>query len=136
MDQRFHFKLSQNVALDEIDLELLCDRICADIAPWDQSACASPQNLFLEDDIDEKEFMNALEKSFQKLSTRNPVSADEAVEILKEKYRALYSEIIEGGVIKEGGDYLLHLEENKFLRPSPLNRSLIVKKFSSIGGTL
>lgn len=131
---KISFQVVTRRGLDEIDLELLCDRICADIAPWDQSACASPQNLFLEDDIDENMFLETLEKSFQKLSKRNLVSDDEAVEILKEKYRAMYSEIIEGGALKAGDDYLLHVEENKFLRPSPLNRSLIIKKFSSIGG--
>ncbi len=130
---KISFQLVTKRGLDEVDLDLLCERICADIAPWDQSACASPQNLFLEDDIDEKVFVTALEKAFQKLSKRNSVSADEAVEILKEKYRAMYSEIIDGGMIKVGEDYLLHVEENKFLRPSPLNRSLIIKKFSSIG---
>src|SRR5690606_20830344 len=60
------------------------------------------------------------------------ISQDEEVEILKEYYRGLYSELMEEGVVRKSSDYLIHLESNSFLRPSPLNRSLIIKKYSSL----
>ncbi len=129
---KISFQLVSKKALDEYDLSTIAQRVCADIAPWDQSACASPQNLYLEESIDEKSFLETLEKAFENLPSRGMISADEAVEILKEKYRGLYSSIMEKGDVRQGEDFLLHFEENKFLRPSPLNRSLIIKKYKTV----
>ncbi len=129
---KISFQIISKRGMEETSLELIAERVCADIAPWDQSACSSPQNLYLEAGLDEGKLMSALEIAFQKLSKRNSVSADESVEILKEKYRALYSTLMENGDYKQGTDFLLHKEENKFLRPSPLNRSLIIKTYDSL----
>ncbi len=110
-------------------LSSIAQRIVRDIIPWNQGACASPQNLYLQEGIDKDSLLKVLEEAFALAPERAPISDDEAVEILKEKYRALYSELMEGGSLREGENYLLHQESNPYLRPSPLNRSLIIKSF-------
>lgn len=112
-------------------LSVIAQKVVDDIIPWDQSACASPQNLYLENSIDEKKFLNALDEAFSKAPARGHVDEDEATEILKEKYRGYYSELMENGLLKSGNEHLLHLEDNQLLKPSPLHRSLIIKRFSS-----
>ena len=113
------------------NLQKVAEKIVADIIPWDQSACASPQNLFLEESITD-ELIGYIDEAFLKAPPRGHIDEDEATEILKEKYRGLYSELMEGGALRSGPEHLLHLETNKILKPSPLHRSLIVKKFSSV----
>lgn len=117
--------------LESEALKEVAARIVRDILPWNQQACASPQNLFIEEGIEEGELLLAIEDALKASTPRGAITDDEAVEILKEKYRGLYSELMEEGRIRSGGDYLLHLEGDKNLRPSPLNRSLILKRFSS-----
>jgi phenylacetate-CoA ligase len=116
-------------ALDNKFLHLVAEAVVRDVIPWDQSACASPQNLYLQEGIDEIEFMDALDAAFNASPKRGVISDDEAVEILKEKYRGLYSELMDGGRVSEGKEHLLHLESNRFIKPSPLARSLIIKRF-------
>lgn len=113
------------------DLDVVAKKIVADIVPWNQSACASPQNLYIQEGVEVEKLLFEIEKAFQDSPKRSEISDDEAVEILKEKYRALYSSLMEEGTILEGTDYLVHQEQSDVLRPSPLNRSLIVKRFSS-----
>jgi len=111
------------------DLRVVAQKIIQDIAPWDQGACASPQNLYVQENVDEKSLLFALNDEFQKTTKGGEVSEDESVEILKEKYRGFYSELMEDGLMLDGPTHLIHFEKNKFLKPSPLHRSLIVKKF-------
>lgn len=118
--------------LDNKKTRLVAESIVADIVPWDQSACASPQNLYLEEGIDEAELLSELEKAFKKAPSRGAITEDEATEILKEKYRGYYSELMEDGKITAGEEYLLHIEDNKLLKPSPLHRSLIIKRYRDL----
>lgn len=110
-------------------LSQIADKIVSDITPWNQGACASPQNLYLQEGIDENAFFLELERAFERSPKRGEISEDEATEILKETYRAHYSELMEEGKFLQGQEYLVHLENNRLLRPSPLNRSLIIKRF-------
>lgn len=110
-------------------LSSVAKRVVQDILPWNQGACASPQNLYLQEGVDSKELLKEIEEALRAAPERAEISEDEAVEILKEKYRGIFSELMEGGVIRTGDDYLLHKENNALLRPSPLNRSLIIKSF-------
>lgn len=119
-------------SLENKDLSIIAQKIVEDIIPWDQSACASPQNLYLEEGIDEDSLLSELEKAFLKAPQRGDLSSDEATEILKEKYRSIYSELMESGKSLSGKDHLIHVENNRFLKPSPLHRSLIVKRFSHL----
>ena len=114
------------------DINLIAEAVVRDIIPWDQSACASPQNLYLQEGIDESAMIKAIDQAFAKAPARGELSDDEATEILKEKYRGYYSELMEGGKVSSGKEHLLHLEENKFIKPSPLGRSLIIKRFKDV----
>lgn len=116
--------------LKDKSLAMIAEKIVADIIPWDQSACASPQNLYLQEGIDEQSLINELDKAFTKAPPRGHIDEDEATEILKEQYRGYYSELMEGGKVSKGTEHLIHLEENKLLKPSPLHRSLIIKRFT------
>lgn len=120
-------------AFEQTFLSELADAIAKDVCLWDQQACASSQNLFFEEGIDVKALMNALAVSFDKFPIeRGELESDEEVEILKEDFRARYSETMENGLSLKGKNYLLHFETKPLLRPSPLNRSLILKKFKNI----
>lgn len=115
--------------LKEKDLDQVARWVVEDIVPWDQSACASPQDLFIQEGIDENKLLSALERAFSTAPARGELDPDEAVEILKERYRGLYSDLMGEGRFAQGENYLFHLESNKYLRPSPLHRSLIIKRF-------
>jgi phenylacetate-CoA ligase len=118
-------------SLENKNLKLVCEAIVRDVIPWDQSACASPQNLYLQEGIDENLFIAELNAAFEAAPPRGELSDDEAVEVLKEKFRGYYSELMENGKVSEGPQHLLHLEKNKFIKPSPLGRSLIIKRFKN-----
>jgi phenylacetate-coenzyme A ligase PaaK-like adenylate-forming protein len=123
------FQIMSRQGLSSMGITKAAQAVVSDIIPWNQGACASPQDLFIQEGIDRNELMQALEEAFSRAPKRSALSDDEATEILKEKYRALYSELMEGGKFAEGESFLLHAEANKYLRPSPLNRSLIIKTF-------
>lgn len=127
------FQVVSRKGLSSIGLERGAQVIVTDILPWNQGACASPQNLYLEEGINRDELLSAIAEAFSRAPARSAISEDEAVEILKEKARGEYSELMEGGKILTGEDFLLHAEKDNVLRPSPLNRSLIVKSFKSAG---
>jgi phenylacetate-coenzyme A ligase PaaK-like adenylate-forming protein len=113
------------------DISKIAEKVVADIIPWDQGACASPQNLYLEEGIDEELFLESLDKAFRLAPPRGLVDEDEATELLKETYRAYYSELMGEGSLRVGPEHLIHLEDNNVLRPSPLHRSLVIKRFKS-----
>lgn len=116
-------------SLENKNLKLVTQAVVRDVIPWDQSACASPQNLYLQEGVDEILFLEELNKAFEESAPRGKISEDEATEVLKELYRGYYSELMEEGKVTFGKEHLLHLEENKFIKPSPLARSLIIKRF-------
>ena len=121
--------ITQN-ALKNKNLNVVCDKIVADVIPWDQSACSSPQNLYLQEGIDQNLFLAALDEAFIRAPKGGVLTEDEATEMLKETYRGYYSELIEDGkILSRPESHLLHAEKNKFIKPSPLHRSLIIKSF-------
>jgi phenylacetate-coenzyme A ligase PaaK-like adenylate-forming protein len=126
---KISFQVISKASLINKDISKVAQAVVQDIVPWNQGACASPQNLFLQEGIPENELLIAIDKAFKNSPQHNTLSDDEAVEILKETYRGHYSELMEDGKVLVGESHLLHLEENRFLRPSPLGRSLIIKRF-------
>jgi phenylacetate-CoA ligase len=114
------------------DISKVAKAIVSDIIPWNQGACASAQNLFVQEGIDTAKLMQSIDDAFNSAPERGDLSEDESVEILKERYRALYSQLMDGGMAHQGQEHLLHFESNKFLRPSPLGRTLIVKPFRDV----
>ena len=130
---KISFQVIFRDALERTGYEAAGKRVAADVALWDQAACASPQNLFFEQGTDVKKLMAAIGRGFEDaLFPRGRLSDDEHVEILKEKARATYSTILEGGAELTGAEYFLHFDPSPGLRPSPLNRTLILKAFTSI----
>lgn len=126
---KISFQLISKEGLKPTNFKLVAEKIVADIIPWDQAACASPQNLYLQEGIDSESLMMAINQAFENAPPRGKVSEDEATEILKEKYRGYYSELMENGKLTFGNEHLLHLEESRILKSSPLNRTLIIKRF-------
>ncbi len=121
--------------LENSNLTKIAKKIAEDLALWDQSACASPQNLFFQEGIDHQALMDAVAAALESYPIpRGKISANEAVEILKEKQRGKYSRLLENGYEKEGDDYYLTLDPStpSTLKPSPLNRTLIFKPFTDI----
>ncbi len=109
------------------------DGIAKDVSQWDQAACANMQNLFIADDVEVKSLLEELSKSFEKYPIkRGRVSKDEAVEILKEKSKANMTEFKTQVSSISSDEYFIRFDDKKVLTPSALNRTLIIKKFSSI----
>jgi phenylacetate-CoA ligase len=126
------FQLISSEGIRDKNLTKVAEKIVADIVPWDQSACASPQNLYLQEGIDSSVFLKQLENAFNRTPNRGQLDDDEATEMLKETYRGYWSELMEGGRVQTGKNHLVHLEASKILRPSPLHRSLIIKRYRDI----
>lgn len=107
--------------------------IANDISRWDQAACASPQNLFVEEGVAVESLMQAVGEALErKVLSRGKLEADEHVEILKEEFRGKLTSLTEGGALLKGRDWLLHFDPSPGLRPSALNRTLILKRFISM----
>lgn len=129
---KISLQVISRASLENKDLSKVAQAVVRDVIPWDQSACASPQNLYLQEGIDESQMIKALNQAFNQSAPRGKITEDEATEILKELYRGYYSELMEEGKVSQGREHLLHLEENKFIKPSPLGRSLIIKRFTDV----
>ncbi len=117
-------------AFEGLGVESIASNIAKDICIWDQSACASPQNLFIESGVDVKKLIKSLSQALTHYPLkRGELSSDEAVEILKEEQRAKLNLVSNHGYYEKGKDFLIHFDPHPYLRPSPLNRTLIIKEF-------
>ncbi len=124
----------------EKELEAVCAGLSMDISIWEQAACSSPQNIYL---IESKQFSaeRFCEKLYEALREKASVlpmkelTMDEGVEILKTRERSRVQEI-KGGVKtyykKSGPHCTVILTGNETVETSPLFRTVIVKKISSI----
>jgi len=109
------------------------DGIARDVCMWDQSACANMQNLFVSADTDIKNLIENLSVAFDNFSlSRGRLTSDENVEVLKEISRAEYEQFETGHGFKAGEQYLIRFDSSPILSPSSLNRTLIIRKYSSI----
>ena len=118
---------------DHNSIEDVAKRIVSDVSLWDQSACAAAQNLFVEDGVDLNSLMTALDDAFKSFEIkRGTLSADEHVDILKEKFRAEYSYLQTKIDYIQGDEYFIHFDPDLVLRPSPLNRTLIIKPYKML----
>lgn len=130
---KISFSVISKKAFANYPLREIARKIVFDLTLWDQAACASPQNLFLEDGIDEKKLMKEVAKLLINHALRpSSLSADEYVEIQKEVFKAKTKQFLKQGHYMKGADFLLHFENSPELRNSPLNRTLIIKKFKNI----
>lgn len=111
----------------------LSKKIVEDVAIWDQAACAASQNLFIESEIDVRALMIEISNAFKNYNLdRARLDDDEYVDLLKEKSRAQYSFSHTDIDFIEGKDYFIHYEPSDTLRPSPLNRTLIIKSYKNV----
>jgi len=119
--------------LHRSDVDDVGQRVARDVCMWDQSACASPQDLFWQHGIDVDRLLASVAAGFRAYPMpRGPLSDDEAVEVLKERYRGKVSRLLAGGNEVVGTDFYLHADPQPGLRPSPLQRTLILKQFSDL----
>ncbi len=119
-------------AYEAADPGRVAQLLARDIMLWDQAACASPQNLFVQEGIDLAALMAVLGAALDAAPlARGRLDEDEQVELLKERYRARLTSLTEGGRYLEGSSWLLHYDPAPGLRPSALNRSLILKTFKT-----
>lgn len=129
---KISFQLLTRKGLEKIGLQETASGIARDLVMWDQQACSSPQNLFVEEGVNLPQLMGQIGDSLDApLFPRGELGADEQVEILKERERARVSRHLEQGHSLQGKDWLLHHETRPFLRASPLNRTLIIKTFKN-----
>ncbi len=111
----------------------LSRRLAEEICLWDQSACASPQNLFLQDGVDTGTFMKALGEALKNYPyPRGLLSPDEMVEMHKESALARLLSHQEEHEFLQGTDYMIHLDPRPGIRPSPLFRTLLIKPFEDV----
>ena len=130
---KFSFEVVLKRALERLGFEAAGSRIARELCLWDQAACASPQNLFIEDGLDRKALLDAVCRALDRHDLpRGVQSPDEEVEALKEVYRAKLTAFTEGGEFRRGKDYLIHFDPNPGARPSALNRTLIIKGFKDL----
>lgn len=120
-------------ALEMTSITEIASRSARDVIYWDQAACASPQNLFLEDGIDPKAFVQALADALGASGIpRGPIDGDEAVELLQEEHRGWMTSLQHGGCFQKGQDWMVHFDPRPGVRPSPLHRTLLVKPFRDL----
>ena len=126
------------------DMRDLVDRISLDMTMWEQKACNCPQMILIEKSAsDEKtgEFLKTLAESLERRTEEFPLGArtdDENVEILRARELALAKGIVKKEKIGISGpkmlDWTIIYDEEKdlTLQFSPLNRTMIVKRYSSM----
>ncbi len=128
---KISFQVLTKGGLEKAGLDAASAAIARDLVMWDQQACSSPQNLFVEKGADIPKLLEAIGRHLDAPAfPRGELSADEHVELLKERERARVSRHLEGGHSREGATWLLHHETRPFLRASPLNRTLVLKDFT------
>lgn len=131
---KISFQVVTKRGIEKLGVETLGTAIAQDLIMWDQQACSSPQNLFVEKGADIPKLQRAIADALEQSPLgRGQLSADEQVEILKERERARVSRLLEQGHSLEGKEWLLHYETRPYLRTSPLNRSLVMKPFADLG---
>jgi phenylacetate-coenzyme A ligase PaaK-like adenylate-forming protein len=119
--------------LQKTGMEEVCNQIALDVCMWDQAACANMQDLYVDSRIDLNLLISSLTNSFLNFKYElGDVSKDERVEILKEKSLALYDEMDTGIKSEFNSKFNLRFENHLKLRSSPLNRTLIIKKYKEI----
>lgn len=130
---KISFQVLTKNFLDTVGLEKTCRLIAQDICLWDQQACSNAQALYIEDTIDINLLIPKVGKALDSYHMKgSTVSNDEEVERVKEHAKSELSEFKTGIVSYKTDNSLVTFEDHPYLRPSVLNRSLVVKKFSSV----
>ena len=138
------FGVISNEGLIASDIKDVCERIAFDVSIWEQKACNCPQMIFVEEKVSDarmKEFLGALETAFKNINSTIPSanrSNDEFVEVLKARELAKYKACAANERVTVMGpdnlDWTIICDmdmRNKDFELSPLNRTLLIKRYRS-----
>lgn len=135
------------VSFGAIGAEALADpAVAADtalaLALWDQSACSSPQVLYVEDPSPDHgptlAFMDRLAQALDEVQARlpqGPLGMQEQAELTKERLVAEVTEAMGLGILRTPGkapDWTLIAEWDPTFKLSPLFRTLYIKPVASL----
>jgi phenylacetate-coenzyme A ligase PaaK-like adenylate-forming protein len=120
--------------IDE-DLKKAAKGFARDVCLWEQRACTSCQNIFVEGDA--RRFASLLFDSLEELSVSIPpgeVHLDEAFEIRKERELARWRAFNGEGLLFEGrkGSHTVIVGTGPDITPSPLNRTVYVNAVNDL----
>ncbi|MFP5503656.1 MAG: acyl-CoA reductase [Candidatus Sericytochromatia bacterium] len=126
-------------------VEATAARAARDISLWDQSACSSPQVIYLEDASADHEgvtrFLEALAPALDAVAEQFPMgtlSLQEKAEITKERQMAAMDEVMGLGrlVTPQGQSWTVVLEHDPAFKLSPLFRTIYLKPVASLDRAL
>ncbi len=127
---RFSFALARLSALDSADARSLA----LDMVMWEQRACASPQVLFVEGEVERwRPFLTSLGQELEALSVTLPqgqLELDQKIEIRRERELAHFAGECQGP--ETSFRWTILVRDWKDHHTSPLNRTLVVVPFSEI----
>jgi hypothetical protein len=143
---KISFGVISREGLASSDMADISGRIAFDISLWEQKACNSPQAVFVEDSVDEpamRLFIDLLAAGLKKMHSVFPPgkrSDDEYVEIMKAREMAVAGHLMADRPACVVGpntfDWTIIVEGKPGptdLTPSPLNRTIIIRRFGSLG---
>ena len=125
---KISFHVITQKGLEDLDYS----QVVKDITFYNQQACSSSQNIYLEASIDRKKFLSELKNAW--FYTRENLDPNEYVEFLKEKQLDLYQEFLgqTPGIFTK--DMSASLSSHNFPEPTALNGSVKIKSFDSLNG--
>ncbi|KQC13118.1 MAG: hypothetical protein APR63_01255 [Desulfuromonas sp. SDB] len=129
-------KISFAVITEELDNQQLnqaAKGLAMDVVIWEQRACTSCQNIFIEDRGQTEIFAGYLDQYLAELSDQYPqnnLDINDQVEIRKERELADWQKFQgEGDVLTtEGKQYTVIVDSSNDLKDSPLNRTVFINK--------
>jgi phenylacetate-CoA ligase len=127
--------------LTNIELEAAAQGFATDVILWEQRACTSCQNIFIEDGASVEPFVASLVNALEKEGLTLPRAAlplDESVEILRERELAMWEAFSTGGHshVARNGDFAVIVRKGRDVVDSPLNRTVFVNIVSSLDDIL
>ena len=129
-------KISFAVITEELDdhqLNQAAEGLALDVVMWEQRACTSCQNIFIEDRGQTEKFAGYLNYYLAELSDRYPQTnqdINDQVEIRKERELANWQKFQGKGDVltTEGKQYTVIVDSSNDLKDSPLNRTVFINK--------
>ncbi|GAU08222.1 acyl-CoA reductase [Desulfoplanes formicivorans] len=115
--------------LKKDDLQQAIEGFAMDTALWEQKACTSCQNLFVEGRDLAHQVAHGLHQELQRLADTLPqagMDLDEGVDIRKAREQAFWDVFKGRGLLLEGRTHSVILREGTGVIPSPLNRTIYV----------
>jgi len=122
--------------LSKSELHTAAEGLASDIVLWEQRACTSCQNIFIEQDENSDYFISQLVEELEKISKTYPQTAldvNSKVDIRKVRELAKWDEFCGKGQLFEGDktDYTVLVNHSSDITDSPLNRTVIVNIIDS-----